>query len=665
MQNHENVFHRYRYVSFMAIFILAVFTSLSRAESTLIVDVADLGHPINDTQYGIFYEEISHGGDGGLYAELIKNRSFEDSLTDIPEWSFYNVEPAHGYMSLDAKNQLNDAQARALKINIISDGGTVGITNSGHWGINIRKNREYTLTFFARAEMETGSKLTAKLQSRDKKQTFAAHTFSTLSAGWKKYTATLKAEGSATDGVFTLEIATPDQGMLWLDVVSLFPPTWRGQPNGLRSDIAEMIADLTPAFIRFPGGSYTSTYPDRAPEWLNEIGPIEQRPGHPAPGIKCPWGYHCTAGFGFHEYLVWAEQLGAEPIYVFQGGADPLAQQRRGKTYIEGAELEQLIEEILAGIEYANGDVTTPWGAKRAANGHPAPFNMRYIQIGNENWHKPFHDNYVKIYNAVKACYPYIQVIWGGDWIGNNQHSYDSDGIMPEGSSAEIVDEHFYKSDDWFYENADRYSPENYPRNVQNEVKIFIGEASAKSDTLGGALKEAAFLVSSEKYSDKVVMAVYAPLLCNVNFKKWGANAIYFDNHRVYGTPSYYVQRMLSNHVGEVNIGVSGLDDLMKQSLFVNANLVKKNGEVIIKIVNRDDTVYPIRIALRNAGPEAFETREILLTADSKKAGNSFKNPRNVAPIVSDLGTTSPSFDYTVNANSFTLLRLKPQKPTH
>jgi alpha-L-arabinofuranosidase len=623
----------------------------------LVVDAADRGHRINPTQYGVFFEEISHGGEGGLYAELIRNRSFEESLEDIPSWSFYATGSAGGGMSLESEGLLNAVQTRALKIEAKS-AGTVGVANSGFWGVNVQQDREYTLTFFAKSALSPGATMTARLQNQDGSKTYASHTFSRLAAPWARYSAKLRADGTATNGRFALEVSTDQPGAVWLDVVSLFPPTWKGRPNGTRPDIAQMIADMNPKIIRMPGGSYTSTWPRRAPKWLEEIGPVEARSPHPAPGEKCEWGYNCSRGFGFHEYLLFAEDLGAEPIYVFQGGADPRANLENPETYLAGAALDRLIGEILDGIEYANGDVTTEWGAKRAANGHPKPFRMKYVQIGNENFQKPFQENYVKIYHAIKGKHPKMQVIWGGDWIGNNQHGYKSDGIMPEGSAAEIVDEHFYKGDDWFYEHTERYSPARYPRGVEREAKIFIGEVSAMSDDLNAALKEAAFLLGAERYSDKVVMAVYAPLLCNVNFKKCNADAIYFDNHRVYGTPSYYAQGMLGNHVGDVNIGVGGLNGLLGKSLFVNANRVESSGEVIVKIVNRDAAPHPIRVEVRNAGSRGFEAQEIVMTAGSQNACNSFDKPRNVAPAEHALGRVACEFGYTVRQNSFTVLRL-------
>jgi len=314
-------------------------------------------------------------------------------------------------------------------------------------------------------------------------------------------------------------------------------------------------------------------------------------------------------------------------------------------------------EDSLNGIEYANGTTTTPWGAKRAANGHPKPFNMKYVQIGNENWHKPFHDNYIKIYNAIKKKYPDIQVIWGGDWIGNNQHGYKSDGVMSEGSAAQIVDEHYYKEDNYFFDNSERLSPKNYPRGVEREATVFLGEVSSVKDNLGAALKETAFLLGAEKYSDKVVMAVYAPLFANVNFKKWPANAIYFDNARVYGSPSYHAQAMLGNNVGDLNIGVGGL---LNTKLFVSANRVKATGEVIIKIVNSEGEPREVQIDLHGMVKPPVSGREIVLTGPDLNAGNSFDKPLNVAPVETKLNKVGNSFTYVVKPYSFTVLRLIP-----
>jgi len=617
------------------------------------------GHPINKTQYGVFFEEISHAGQGGLYAELVNNRSFEDSTNSIPNWKFYSNGVTRGSIVLETANLLNAAQSRALRLDVAA-AGTVGVANGGYWGINVVKGRTYNLSFFAKAKLPQGAFITAKLQNSDGTRTFASCQIHHLADGWKKFTGSLTAADTDPKGRLALEITTEQAGTLWIDVVSLFPPTWKGRPNGLRPELAEMVVSMKPSIIRFPGGSYVSTDPDKAPKWLTELGPIEDRPGHPALGVTSPWGYRHNDGLGFHELLQFAEDLGAEPIYNFQGGAASRADLNKPETYITGEPLDRLIQEILWGIEYANGAATTTWGARRVANGHPASFNMKYVQIGNENLSKPFHENYIKIYDAIKKKYPDIQVIWGGDWIGNNQHGYKSDGLMPEGSTAEIIDEHFYKKNNWFFENTDRYSPTRYPRGVPQEAKIFLGEVSSQRDTLDAALKETAFLLGAEKYSDKVIMAVYAPLFANVNKKNWSANAINFDSSRHFGTPSYYSQVMLSNNRGDINIEVAGLESLVTNKVFANATLVKETGEVIAKIVNADAAPREIRIQLRGLQKPPLAGREIVLSGPNLDAGNSFDTPMNVAPVEKQLDQVGSSFLYSLKPHSFTVLRLTP-----
>jgi alpha-L-arabinofuranosidase len=635
-------------------------TAPAAAKPLILEILADkLGHPINKTQYGVFFEEISHAGQGGLYAELVNNRSFEDSTNSIPNWTLYSNGVTRGSIALETADLLNAAQSRAMRLDVAA-AGIIGVVNDGYWGINVVKGRIYNLSFFAKAKLPQGAFITAKLQSSDGTRTFASCQIHDLADGWKKFTGNLTAADSDPKGRLALEITTEQAGTLWMDVVSLFPPTWRGRPNGLRPELAEMVVRMRPSIIRFPGGSYVSTDPDTAPKWLTELGPIEDRPGHPAPGVKSPWGYRHNDGLGFHELLQFAEDLGAEPIYVFQGGAASRADLNKPETYIAGEPVDKLIQEILWGIEYANGAVTTTWGARRAVNGHPAPFNMKFVQIGNENLSKPFHENYTRIYDAIKKKHPDIQVIWGGDWIGNNQHGYKSDGLMPEGSAAQIIDEHFYKKNNWFYENTDRYSPARYPRGVPQEAKIFLGEVSSQRDNLDAALKEAAFLLGAEKYSDKVIMAVYAPLFANVNKKNWSANAINFDSARVYGTPSYYSQVMLANNTGDINIEVAGLESLVKSKVFANATLVKATGEVIAKIVNADATPREIHIQLRGLQKSPAAGRETVLTGSDLQAGNSFDSPINVAPVEKKLDQVSDSFLYSLKPNSFTVLRLTP-----
>jgi len=628
------------------------------APAVLTIHVDRPGPALNPTQYGVFYEEISHAGDGGLYAELVRNRSFEDSLDAIPNWTFHAGGGAGGRMSLETDNLLNPAQARALKVEIDAPGGTACVANEGYWGINVVKERTYDLTLFARSALPAGSVLKAQLQSADGKTTFASLDLTPEGEGWRKYSGRLVATGDDPKGRLALEITAPGPGVLWLDVVSLFPPTWKGRPNGLRPDLAEMIANMKPSILRLPGGTFVSTLPADAPKWLNELGSIEERPTHPAPGRPNPWGYVNTAGFGLHEYLLFAKDLGAEPIYVFPGGADARSDLAQPETHLAGAAVDTLIEEILAGIEYANGSTDTPWGARRAANGHPEPFHMKYVQIGNENFQRPFHENYLRIHRAIKDRHPDLQIIWGGDWIGNNEHGYQSDGLMPEGSAAEIVDEHFYKGEDWFYENGHRYHPDKYPRNDPRAAKIFIGEASAMAQNLDAALKETAFLLGAERYSDAVVMAVYAPLLANVNASNWAANAINFDSHRVFGTPSYHAQAMLANHVGDINLGLSGSDELLDRRLFANATHDRATGEVILKVVHPGAEPLACRIEWTGVTRPSARGRVIVLTGPHPGAANSLDQPLNVAPMERALDMKEAPFIHTFPPHSFSILRL-------
>lgn len=641
-------------------------TDSNQHDPLLVIDLNDKRNPISATQYGVFFEEINHAGDGGLYAELIRNRSFEESLDDIPGWSLYITGPARGSISLETENLLNNVQSQAMKIDMTpNERGRVSIVNEGYWGIAIRENRLYDLSFYAKSGLDKEASITAKLQNNDGTISYAEHSFVDLSPCWKKYSVRLLAGDTDPDGRLSLEISSNQSGIIWFDMVSLFPPTWKNRSNGLRPDIARMIADLNPKFIRFPGGAYTSTWPEKAPEWLKEMGPVEEREPHPGPGEKNVWGYHNSGGFGYHEYLLFAEDLGAEPIYIFQGGAHSRSEELGKTAYFEDDKLNQLIEDIINGIEYANGDLKTIWGKRRGVNGHPEPFNMKYIGIGNENIGAPFHENYIKIYSAIKKKYPELQIIWGGvadkPADGNPVHGYRFDGIMPYGSSAEIIDEHIYDTEELIH-NFDRYNSQNYPRGVEREADIFIGEISANQDDLNAALIEAAFLISTEKHSDKVIMACYAPLLCNVNFKNWDANAIYFDSHRVFGTPSYYAQHMLSHHSGDVNIGFSGLHGILNKFLFLNVTQVDTTGEVILKIVNKEGMTYPVEIDIQGTCEEAYSLKEIVMNAKHPNACNSFDNPKNVSPVTYDSAPVRSKFTYTVLPYSFTVLRLTPVK---
>ncbi|VBB44752.1 Carbohydrate binding domain protein (fragment) [uncultured Paludibacter sp.] len=524
---------------FLFLFIINPNTIIAQ-NPHLTIDLSKKGVPISPTHYGIFFEDINHAADGGLYAELIRNRSFEDSSS--PDyWTVFNSSGALISSAIDDTTKLlNSAQSRALKLVIITDGkptSYAGVYNSGFWGINVVAGQQYKLSFFAKCDNNFNGKAVASLVDANF-TVYAADTISEITSEWKKYTCVLTAKGSNSNARFAISFNS--KGTVWLDMVSLFPPTYKNRENGLRPDLAQLLEDMKPKFMRFPGGCFVEgdVLANRF-QWKKSIGKIEERPGH-----WNLWGYRTSDGMGYHEFLQLAEDIDAEPLFVVNVG---LAHNDNQSVN----DLSGYIQDALDAIEYANGSLYTTYGAMRAANGHPEPFNLKYIEIGNENYHGDNYGNrYLQFYNAIKAKYPEIQCIgnvaaWGTDnptWT----FSYPVD----------LVDEHYYRNPQWFIDQYKKY--DTYSR---TGPKIYVGEYAVTSGcgtgNLIAALGEAVYMAGMEKNSDIVPMNSYAPIFVNTNDRKWNPDMIVYNASNSYGTPSYYVQKLFANNIGTVNIEVS------------------------------------------------------------------------------------------------------------
>ena len=485
------------------------------------------GVEISSNLFGIFFEEINHAGDGGLYAELVRNRSFEE-LTATNGWTVVSTGAATGQISVDTSLPLNTNNLHSLMLTRSAGSGNVGVANGGFLGMSFQQSQIYDLSLFARCASGFNSSLIVQLQSANGGQVYAQGTVSGLSTNWQRFSLALTP--NTTDPTGRLVVAISQPGTVWLDVVSLFPrATFRGRTNGLRPDLANMLTNLIPAFVRFPGGCYVcGDYLTNAVRWKKSIGDISTRPGH----WNGVWNYFSSDGLGQHEYLQLCEDLGAEPLFVINCGM----------AHNEVVPLDQMgpwVQDALDAIEYANGPTNSTWGALRAANGRPAPFNLKYIEIGNEDGGSAYNDRYALFYDAIKSNYPNVHIIadvWGG---------------IPSSRPVEIMDEHYYNNASFFINNATKY--DTYSR---SGPKVYVGEYAVTSGSgngnLRGALGEAAFMTGLERNADIVVMSSYAPLFAHVNGKDWNPDLIYFDSSRVYGTPSYYVQQMFSQNRGEM-----------------------------------------------------------------------------------------------------------------
>lgn len=502
------------------------------------VDVSQRGIKISPLHYGLFFEDINYAADGGLYAELIRNRSFEDAETPV-HWARVAPSGSAASLSLVETGLLNEVQGKALKLVVskASPSARAGVSNTGFWGINAVKGRTYTLSFFAKSEDFTGE-LTASLVSQGGSVTYARTTLDEgLTPEWRKYTCTLVSNGNDAQAMFVLALNAP--GTVYLDVVSLFPPTYKDRANGCRPELAQLLEDMKPNFLRFPGGCFVESFSRETTfQWKNTVGPIEERAGHPN-----HWGYRTSDGMGYHEFLQLSEDLGATPLYVVNVGIWHGGSQ-------DYKDIGFYIQDALDAIEYANGDATTKYGAMRIANGHPEPFKMYLIEIGNENyqdspWEQSDHyaERYLQFYTAIKEKYPYMQV------IGNVQSWGTDNPTWRNSHPVDMLDEHYYRNPAWFgaqYHKYDTYS--------RAAGKIYVGEYAVTTEcgngNLNAALGEAVYMCGMENNSDVVVMNSYAPIFRNDNEYQWFIDMIHYNSGEYYCTPSYYIQKLFANNIG-------------------------------------------------------------------------------------------------------------------
>jgi alpha-L-arabinofuranosidase len=490
--------------------------------ATINIQADQRGHKVAPTLWGVFFEDINLSADGGVYPEQVRNRSFEDA-DKLENWTFANVGAGKSESVIDTSRPLNPLNKRSLRVKL---DGAFTLENGGYYGMGIAKGESYTFKVALRADDFTGP-VTVKILNAAG-QELASGEIKAIGSGWKYQSLDLTASGSEAKA--KLQIFASGKGTLFLDMVSLLPKkTWKN--NGLRPDLAEAVDALKPSFYRFPGGCWVEGEDiSRMYNWKKTIGNIDAR----AP-LWNIWQYNATHGLGYHEYLQMAEDLGAEPLFCINVGMSH-------KEVVPMDQMGQWVQDALDALEYANGPTNTFWGGLRAKHGHPAPFNMKYLEIGNENGTQAYNDRWALFYHAIKAKYPDVQLI-ANDWQGN----------IPKAPKPDIVDEHYYNTPEFFMQQAHRY--DRYDR---TGPKIFVGEYAVTRNTgkgnLRGAIGEAAFMTGLERNSDIVAMAAYAPLFCNANHKRWPVNLINFDSTRWFGIPSYYVQKLFSEHRGDVTL---------------------------------------------------------------------------------------------------------------
>ena len=631
--------------------VVAVGVSGASADSTLKINAGEAKAKSSPIHYGLMTEEINYCYDGGLYAETVRNRAFKDDAEKPVHWSLLDENSTIG---LDRENPLNDKIDVSLKWDIRSKRSS-RLANAGWWGIPVHPNTQYRASFYAKASGTAGP-VTVAIMDKEGRKTYAEGTVESIGSEWTKYELVLETGNVKDTDETQLVLEAGEKRTIWLSLVSVFPPTWNDRPNGLRKDLMQLLVDLKPKFLRFPGGNYLegNTLEERF-KWWETLGDLTERPGHP-----CPWGYRSCDGMGLHEFLLWTEDMGAEPVVGLYAGYN------LNKSYIPaGPELDQYVQEALDELEYIMGPVDSKWGAKRAAAGHPEPFPLRYVEIGNEDWFDvsgSYDGRFAQFYDAIKAKYPQLKCISS---VGNEQSKW-----LVKSRNPEVLDEHYYRSTDEFIEMARKGYYGSYDR---NGPEIFVGEWAAHEDkhirpwdkdsmttfpaTPGmlAAIGDAVFMTEMEKNSDIVTMQAYAPLFVNLNEYQWRPDLIGYDAISSYGSPSYHALKMFSTNYG---------DEILEASLDADSELHcsvtrdSEKGVIYIKLVNPAERQEKVSIQLDGLEKVAPNALVEVMSADPEET-NSIDKPEKVVPVSRKISGIHPTFSYPVPGTSVVVIKVK------
>lgn len=624
---------------------------------TLTVDLSRPGAAINPAMWGLFFEDINFGADGGLYAELVKNRGFE-----FPEplmgWTRIKTSNARGEVTVRDDAPFNAKNPHYVRIRSEAK-ALIGLSNEGFRGMGVRQGAAYDLSLRLRGV--EGSPVVKAILYAENGSVLATADLAPPAQGWAQVGATLRP--TRTDPRARLAILLAAPGAADVDFVSLFPQdTWKGRPGGLREDMVQVLADMQPGFFRFPGGCIVegSVLAHRYP-WKSTLGPIEERPvlvnrwnyefaHRPTPD------YYQSFGLGFFEYFQLCEDLGAEPLPIVNCG---MACQFNSGELAPLDELGPYIQDALDLIEFANGPVDSPWGAKRAAMGHPAPFNLKMLGIGNEQWGPQYIERYARFAEALKQRHPEIALVSGsGPSPEDERFKFLWSQLRP--MNADIVDEHSYAPPQWFLDNVRRY--DRYDR---SGPKVLVGEYAAQSvavvnpdnrNTWRTALAEAAFMTGLERNADVVRMSSYAPLFAHIEAWQWTPNLIWVDNLRVVPTPNYHVQALFARHRGDRVLPVAAGDGPVAANFHASA-VATADGDVILKVVNVGAEALPFAFSITGVRSVAGATVTVL-RADDLEAVNTLEAPRTVAPATTEFAAGT-SFTWSAPGQSFAVLRLR------
>ena len=656
-----------KYKGLLAVLALAAGSALQAQTNELVIQAGKPGAEIQPTMYGLFFEDINYAADGGLYAELVKNRSFEFPQHFMGWKTFGKVS-----LKDDGPFERNPHYVRLAYAG--HPHKQTGLDNEGFFGIGIKKGAEYRFSVWARvAEGETPAKIRVELadtKSMGEQQAFATADVTVDSREWKKYQVILKPE--VTNPKAILRIFLASRQTVDLEHISLFPvDTWQGHENGLRKDLAQALADIKPGVFRFPGGcivegtDIASRY-----DWKKSVGMVENRPlnenrwQYTFPHRFFP-DYYQSYGLGFYEFFQLSEEIGAEPLPVLSCGLACQFQNPNMDAHVPLCDLDSYIQDALDLIEFANGAVDTPWGKVRADMGHPAPFNLKFIGIGNEQWGKEYPEHLVPFVKAIRKKYPDIKIVGSS---GPNSEGEQFDYLWPEMKrlKADLVDEHFYRPEAWFLSQGARY--DNYDR---KGPKVFAGEYAChgkgkKWNHFHASLLEAAFMTGLERNADVVHMATYAPLFAHVEGWQWRPDMIWFDNLNSVRTVSYYVQQLFATHKGTNVLSltmnkkpVTGAEG--QNGLFASAVCDKNKNEIIVKVANTSDKKQPLSLIFNGLKKKEVLSgaRCIKLSSADMDKDNTIENPLAIIPQETSLDVDGHTLNVDLEPATFAVYILK------
>jgi alpha-N-arabinofuranosidase len=588
--------------------------------------------------YGLMTEEINYSYDGGLYAELVRNRTFKDSNWDLPAWALVQNGASVAHLALDKTTGPSAAlqMSLRLKIDTADANSEAGVENSGFWGFPVRPQTTYQGSLYAKADSAAIGPLNVYLRNDMTGAAVATAAIPAIDTSWRRYTFTLKTENVPTLAASHLALSVQRPGTLWIDLVSLFPPTYHNRANGNRIDLMEKLAAMKPAFLRFPGGNYLEgDHISERFEWKKTIGPLVDRPTHPS-----PWHYHSSDGMGLVEFLEWCEDLHMQPVLAVYAGYS-MAQEH----VQPGPQLEPYVQDALDELEYVTGAKSSKWGAVRANDGHPEPFALNFVEIGNEDFFDrsgSYEGRYGQFYAAIKKKYPQLQLI----------------ATMPlTKMKPDVVDDHFYRRPEEFFDDT-----HHYDHTDRNGPKIFVGEWATRKGVptpdFGAALGDAAWMTGMERNSDIVIMASYAPLFVNVDpgGMQWDTDLIGYNTLDSYGSPSYYAQAMFSTHVG---------DEVLQSSLtgggprlFYSITSSNAKRALFLKLVNASSLPQNVDITLRGAGSVQNNGKLISLSAKSTDETNTISDPNKIVPVETQLNNAGINFHHRLPPYSIQILEL-------